>query len=132
MDRLLGLLEVQPRDGADGDVNRAEAAIAELRKLHARVPCDCDYPDSNPDMQCGECGSHWPCETVEILAMFDPEGDPEVQMADTEHYRKVYADHPGTPCVVEGCRLSQQEHHRLAYGWLQELQRLRRGRNNDG
>jgi hypothetical protein len=60
----------------------------------------------------------------------DKIGEAEAQMGDTAHYKTVYAEHPGTPCVVDGCRLSQQEHHRLAYGWLQELRTLRSSRED--
>lgn len=53
----------------------------------------------------------------------------EEQMSDPDEYRKVYNHWPERdPCVVEGCVLSQQEHHRLAFGWLKELSELRRFR----
>lgn len=45
-------------------------------------------------------------------------------MGDLEHYREVYAA-DGEPCPVEGCQISAQEHHRLAYGWINELRELR-------
>lgn len=58
---------------------------------------------------------------------YDPGQAAEQQMGNQEEYRKVYQDWPGgDPCVVDGCRITQQEHHRLAYGWLQELRELRR------
>jgi hypothetical protein len=51
-------------------------------------------------------------------------------MADPEEYRTVYAHWPeGDACVVDGCVLSQQEHHRLAYGMLAELRTLREQRS---
>lgn len=50
----------------------------------------------------------------------------EWQMGDLDEYRKVYAHWPeGDPCAVDGCSISQQEHHRLAYGWITELKELR-------
>lgn len=48
----------------------------------------------------------------------------EVLLSDPDHYRRVYAA-DGVPCPVEGCPISAQEHHRLAYGWLSELRALR-------
>lgn len=45
-------------------------------------------------------------------------------LADPEHYKRVYAE-DGVPCPVEGCRISAQEHHRLAFGWLNQLRDLR-------
>lgn len=50
------------------------------------------------------------------------------RLADPEAYKKAYADHPtesGT-CGYMGCRLSLAEHHRLAFGLIQENKGLRK------
>lgn len=62
----------------------------------------------------------------EDLAMWRRMVPAAEQMADPEHYKRVYADHPGQPCPVDGCRLTSQEHHRLAFGLLSELRELRK------
>lgn len=42
--------------------------LAPVRDLHQRVPCDCDYSTRFEEhVQCGECGQHWPCSTIEAL-----------------------------------------------------------------
>lgn len=53
-----------------------------------------------------------------------------LQLGDPQEYQKVYQQTTGThPCEVEGCRLSQEEHHRLAYGLLTQLKKFQQERN---
>ena len=50
------------------------------------------------------------------------------QMGDKAEYDRVYltpyADRH--PCPVKGCRLSAEEHHRLAYGMIAENRDMKR------
>jgi len=50
------------------------------------------------------------------------------RLADPEAYAAAYADHPTESgmCGYNGCRLSLAEHHRLAFGLIQEIKALRR------
>jgi hypothetical protein len=53
------------------------------------------------------------------------------QLADPEAHRRAlqlpkYGSGEDHPCVVEGCRISQEEHHRISFGYMTELKTLRR------
>lgn len=50
------------------------------------------------------------------------------QMADPERYKALRAltFEERHECPVDGCRLSAEEHHRLAFGMIAELAELRR------
>lgn len=48
------------------------------------------------------------------------------QLADADAYREVYNTTERHPCPVKDCRLSAEEHHRIAYGLVQENASLRR------
>ena len=65
----------------------------------------------------------------------DRPGDPESrygaafeEMADPERYEalRVLTWEQRHPCPVADCRLSAEEHHRLAFGMISELRALRR------
>lgn len=48
------------------------------------------------------------------------------QLSEAAHHRLMMAAGSAHPCEVGDCRLSQEEHHRLAYGYLSENRSLKR------
>lgn len=74
---------------------------------------------------------HQPAKDKE-QSMLDPEtqhySEAVAQMADPDRYAELRAltFEERTPCPVKGCRLSSEEHHRLAFGLIAENRSLKR------
>lgn len=65
-----------------------------------------------------------------VVAADEEDNDAVKALVDPETYRAVYQSNEVHPCEVPGCRLSQEEHHRLAYGIMNENRELKRKLRN--
>jgi hypothetical protein len=48
------------------------------------------------------------------------------ELSSTAAFKLAQGEGSKTPCEFPNCNLSQEEHHRLAYGFMNEIKRLRR------
>lgn len=65
-------------------------------------------------------------EEEEVVTIVVPK-----QLLDAEEYRRarllpLHHEEGSHPCPVGGCNITAEEHHRISFGYMLELQTLRR------